>query len=66
MELHDPTERSSTIHASWNSAQLSMKEVDELLTELISLVKQIASSQNWEKRIGALCNQPVPSSRNMK
>lgn len=42
------------VHVSWDSAQLNVTEVQELLNQLVRLVEQLGKSESWGKFIGDL------------
>lgn len=39
------------IHASWDDAQLSSKEVEMLLDELVTVTRYVSHAENWHKKI---------------
>lgn len=39
------------VHASWDSAQLRVTDVEELLEQLMNLIGRLARSENWDMTI---------------
>ncbi len=43
------------IHATWDDAQLSKKEIEEMLGELMRISEAFAKEENWKKTVSTIC-----------